>query len=244
MDDNLQKTIDTSTVRKAAFGRTNLFLTTKSVLLREIKSSTCTFTRNASSSVYHTHSSCTDNKLESVCWHCCHPVEEGGEAFRVPRLYDNVEHLYHVYGWFCTPSCAKAYIIEHSTFDRGYQMNVFLRMLREVYGINESITEAPPRLSLRMFGGPFDIKEFRQQTNVCSILNPPFVSYCMLIEERLPITNIGESKNQMDITRGSVRGLRRPEGGAKISPSDEISTPPEESMYSTFLQSRAETKGE
>lgn len=113
-------------------------------------------------------------------------------------------------------------------------MNVFLRMLREVFSITEPVIEAPPRLALKMFGGPFDIEAFRRQSNVCSVLNPPFVSYCMLVEERLPMSDIGECSN-LDTARGSVRGLRRPENGCQINISDEIVTPPNESMYKTFL---------
>ena len=236
MNDTIKK--DPMMIRKSAFGRTNLFLKSTSVLLREIKSSTSTFTRNASCSVFHTHSTCSAEQTKSVCWHCCHGVENQEKCLRVPRLYDNVERLYHVYGWFCTPSCAKAYILEHSSFDRGYQMNVFLRMLREVYGITEPITEAPPRLALRMFGGPFDIESFRSQTNICAMLEPPFVSYCMLVEERLPMPEIGEKAPGSELSRGSVRGLRRPEGGSKILMSDDISTPPNESMYQNFMQTQ------
>lgn len=235
MNDNLKKDM---MIRKSAFGRTNLFLKSTSVLLREIKSSTSTFTRSATCSVFHTHSTCLNEKTESVCWHCCHEIESQDKRLRVPRLYDNVERLYHVYGWFCRPSCAKAYILEHSSFDRGYQMNVFLRMLREVYGITEPITEAPPRLALRMFGGPFDIETFRSQTNICAMLEPPFVSYCMLIEERLPMPEIGEKAPGSELSRGSVRGLRRPEGGSKIVISDDISTPPNDSMYQKFMQTQ------
>ena len=52
-------------------------------------------------------------------------------------MFDPSERVFHVYGWFCSANCAKAYILEHSTFDRGYQMNIFVRMLREVYNIQE-----------------------------------------------------------------------------------------------------------
>lgn len=239
MDEHLQKP-DQLSIRKSAFGRTNLFLTSKSVLLREIKSSTSTFTRSSTSSIFHTHSSCTNDPIKSVCWHCCHEIPESVQPVRVPRLYDNVERVYHVYGWYCSPSCAKAYILEHSTFDRGYQMNVFLRMLREVHDIKDPVIEAPPRLALRMFGGPFDIDSFRHQHNVCGVVNPPFVSYCMLVEERLPMSEIGERSN-VETVRGSVRGLRRPENGSKIHTADEIVTPPNESMYKKFLDSNART---
>ena len=146
------------TLRKSAFGRTNLFLSTSNALFREIRCSASSATRQASASVFHTHSgnNAHEKPPNCACWHCCHQFE--GNGFRLPRIFDPTENLYHVYGWYCSANCAKAYILEHSTFDRGYQMNIFVRMLREVYGIENSINEAPPCMALNMFGGPFDIE--------------------------------------------------------------------------------------
>lgn len=231
MDETLNRN-EHNVIRKSAFGRTNLFLTTKGVLLREIKSSSSTITRNAVTSIFHVHSSA--KSVCKVCWHCSYDLDPD-HACRIPRLYDNTNKMYHVYGWFCCAACSKAYILEHSTFDRGYQMNIFLRMLRDVYNINESITEAPPRHALQKYGGPFDIETFRKQTNVCTVVQPPFVSYCMLIEERSPISDLEEG-GCSNVNKGSVRGLRRPETGLKLLPPEEICTPDNESMYARFLQ--------
>jgi hypothetical protein len=109
-------------------------------------------------------------------------------------------------------------------------------MLREVYSITDTITESPPRIALKMFGGPFDIETFRAQKNVCYIVNPPFVSYCMLIEERQPIESIGESYNGQ--TKGSVKGLRRPNPGSVKVSEDSFGLPENETgLYSKFMQS-------
>lgn len=217
-------------------GRTDLFLKSTSVIFREIKCSTSTIARQSTASVFHRHggniaSSKPDN---CVCWHCCHPFDDCG--FRLPRIYDPTSATYHVYGWYCSANCAKAYILEHSNFDRGYQMNVFVRMLRDVHNITESINEAPPRLSLSMFGGPFDIETFRTQKNICVTLNPPFVSYCMIIEERPPISNIGEATQVAQ--KGTVRGLRRPAERPAPQETEEISGPRADGMYAEFLQQK------
>ena len=223
-------------IRKSAFGRTNLFLSSASTLYREVKCSASIMTRQATASVYHMHDTNSQNireRKDIVCWHCCHGFEE--EGFRLPRSYDPSEKVYHVYGWFCSANCCKAYILEHSTFDRGYQMNVFVRMLREVYGLQNGIIESPPRISLKMFGGPFDIESFRTQKNVCFIVHPPFVSYCMLVEERQPIQTIGETTYQ---PRGTVRGMRRPATGSVIVTSDEFTIPENDGLYSNFLDTK------
>jgi len=226
-------------IRKSAFGRTNLFLTTSSTLFREVKCSATTMARQATASIYHVHKSNDiheKNSKNMVCWHCCHSFEE--EGFRLPRSYDPTEKVYHVYGWFCSANCGKAYILEHSTFDRGYQMNVFVRMLREVYGISSGVVESPPRISLKMFGGPFDIETFRNQKNICFIVQPPFVSYCMLIEERLPIQSIGENSGA-SVPKGTVRGLRRPESGTVKLTEDEICTPTDDGLYANFVSKQS-----
>ena len=226
-------------IRKSAFGRTNLFLESASMLFKEVKCSASTTARQATASIYHMHST---NKLEEqqkrdniVCWHCCHSFD--GEGFRLPRSYDPSEKVYHVYGWFCSANCGKAYILEHSTFDRGYQMNVFIRMLRDVYDVDCGITEAPPRIALKMFGGPFDIEDFRKQKNICCVVHPPFVSYCMLIEERQPIESIGECSTG-NTTRGTVKGLRRPSSGTVQLTDDDFSTPEHVGLYSNFISTK------
>lgn len=117
-------------------------------------------------------------------------------------------------------------------------MNVFVRMLREVYGIHEPIVEAPPRIALRSFGGPFDIEQFRKQTNVCTIVTPPFVSYCMLVEERQPNENMGETSSaRAQGHRGSVKGLRRPDSHVYVA-DDTLCMPQEPSMYQKFLEQK------
>ena len=120
-------------------------------------------------------------------------------------------------------------------------MNIFVRMLRDVYGIDSTINEAPPRIALNMFGGPFDIKSFREQTNVCITITPPFVSYCMLIEERQPLQNVGEQTEL--VQRGTVRGLRRPsEQPSSSKDIEDISQPQVEGLYASFLSERKEEK--
>lgn len=221
-------------LRKAAFGRTNLFLDDATTVLRDIRCASSASVRHAVASVYHKHSGSADAQKPdgTVCWHCCHGFDTPG--VRLPRLFDPNKQTYHVYGWYCSPGCAKAYILEHATFDRGYQMNIFVRMLREVYRIDDTVNEAPPRVALRMFGGPFDIESFREQTNICQLVNPPFVSHCMLVEERLPVADVGEQTQP----RGSVRGLRRPATDPPAA-NDDLGSPALEGMYANYLREHA-----
>jgi len=209
-----------STIRKSAFGRTSLFIPSSDVLLREIQ---CMggVSRHENASVYHMHE--VGNK-KVACWHCCETFE--GSPLQIPRLYDPVEKVYHVYGNFCSANCGKAYIIENSTYDRGQHLNVFVRMLREVYGIKKKVVEAPPRISLDKFGGPFNIKTFRTMENICNICQPPFVSYCMVVQER---SGFAAADNHELFKGSSV--LQKNED-------EDISNIPSVPMYESFLENK------
>ena len=224
------------TLRKSQFGRTSLCINSPTTIFREIQCSASTSARHANTSIFHPHrgNNAAEKPPGCHCWHCCHPFED--PPFRLPRVYDTTNNLYHVYGWFCSANCAKAYLLEHCTFDRGYQMNIFVRMLRDVYGLHESVNEAPPRLALRIFGGPFGVEEFRRQTNICLLVTPPFISHSMLLEERRPIANIGECAHPGQ--RGSVRGLRRPAREARpTATAQEFGAPQKvEGAYSEYLR--------
>lgn len=228
-------------LRKAAFGRTNLFLSTTNVVFKEIRCSISATARQASTDIFHTHIGNNEQTKPAncVCWHCCHPFD--GNGFRLPRIFDPTDGVYHVYGWYCSANCAKGYVLEHSMFDRGYQMNILVRMLREVYGIHESVREAPPRTSLQMFGGPFDIEAFRKQQNVCSIVTPPFISYCMLVQERPPEDVARQREQGKTGSRGSVKGLRRPAVTPLHAADDDICAPPTQGMYAAFLETQKES---
>lgn len=173
-------------IRKSAYGRTKLFLPSETDILREVK---CMggITRHDVANLFHLlpvlHASSPSSSPLS-CWHCCEPIADRRSIVPMPRSYDAAERTYHVYGAACGPGCAKAYIMEHTTFDRGQHLNTLTKMLRDVYGITEPVVETPPRPALARFGGPFHPSP--PPTTECRIVEPPFVSYCMLIEERAP----------------------------------------------------------
>ena len=68
----------------------------------------------------------------------------------LPRVF--ADGVYHVYGRTCSPGCAKAYVLEHTTFDRGQHLNVLVKMLHDVYGVTGAVTEAPPRPAMATTG--------------------------------------------------------------------------------------------
>ena len=193
-------------IRKSSYGRTNFFEEGT-----HFKQCNSTVVPVSTSSVFHTLPPLEEEselrRRQILCWHCCHPIfpptngakrkrkggdpKEGEEesttrVYRAPRMYDPQNSTFHVYGYFCSPSCIKTYVLDHTSFDRGEHMYAFVKMMREVYGVEEEVKEAPPREMLLSFGGPLPLSEFRTMTNECEIVKPPFVSYRMIVEERTP----------------------------------------------------------
>lgn len=166
-------------IRKSSYGRTDLFLKDPGVTIREIK---CMggIRRKETANVFHTLNSARDI-AGACCWHCCEEIADDATVIPLPSVYDSTEGVYHVYGRTCSPGCAKAYVLEHTTFDRGQHLNVLVRMLREVYDVAGPVVETPPRPALRRFGGVFDPSHLPRAR--CRLVQPPFVSYCMLLEE-------------------------------------------------------------
>jgi hypothetical protein len=198
-------------IRKSAYGRTQLFLPSSTTIIREVK---CMggVTRYEGASVYHA----LTKENASVCWHCCEEI--AGDPIPLPRTYDAHEGVYHVYGAMCSPECAKAYIVEHTTFDKGHHIGVLTRMLREVYGVTRDVREAPPRACLRRFGGLMR-PEGTQAT--CRLVTPPFVSYCMIAAES---ADAGQPVPDTSVVEKNMKVFEAPK---------------EEAMFTAYVAQRA-----
>lgn len=113
------------------------------------------------------------------CWWCCHPFE--GQPCSIP--YEFKENKYNVYGVFCSPECAAAYNFAdtHGISDMWERYSLLNMLYRNAYDNKfYKVKLAPPRQSLKIFGGNLDIDEFREnftnQTHSYKIVMPPMVS--------------------------------------------------------------------
>lgn len=197
--------------RKSAYGRTKLYLPTTGLILREIR---CMggIERRECANVYHVLPSA--HGTQSCCWHCCEDVVH---PIPLPRVYDTSDKTYYVYGVTCSPSCAKAYVLEHTTFDRGQHLDLLVKMLADVYHVTGIVVETPPRAALRRFGGPFDPRVAPKAE--CRLVQPPFVSYCMIAEER------GVNKERLTVGPAPM-----------VEESDTFDAQPQEGMFEPFVQ--------
>lgn len=80
------------------------------------------------------------------CFHCCHP-------FDGPPVVD--EYIY------CSWSCRKRNLMDQPSYHSQLQLQELPVKARQQGGILTDIQPSPHRASLRMFGGPYTIDEFR-----------------------------------------------------------------------------------
>ena len=138
---------------------------------------------------------------EIACFHCCHSF--GNHPFPVPNSFDAFSQKFVVGGNFCSPSCAKAFLLEKP--NNSSKLSLFNKMMIEVYECDATtIRIAPPRFSLQLFGGVLTIDKFREGSQQFSISSSPFINSYTIITEK----NQVESTSQQ--VHGSIKGFRRP----------------------------------
>ena len=144
----------------------------------------------------------------------------------IPRHYDATEGVYLVFGAVCSLGCAKAYILEHTTFDRGEHLSVLAKMARDLYGV-QHVIETPPRASLAKFGGLFDMATTRRPLT-SRVVEAPFVSYNMIVEEK------GRATTHPNLGSPSERDPVPPSGNACT-----FERPMEKALFDDFLSKQA-----
>lgn len=100
-------------------------------------------------------------ETEVLCWWCCHPFKTP-PAF-IPTQFDSINKRYKITGNFCTWNCAKSYLFGEKEFQNRQSKHLFTRLLLTLK-IPYDIKPAPPRLTLKTFGGPLSIEEFREHS--------------------------------------------------------------------------------
>jgi hypothetical protein len=144
---------------------------------------------------------------ELACFWCCEQFN--GRPCVIPNSI--VQSVWNVYGNYCTPQCAMAYLLSeildtHTRWER-------ISLLNRLYAkqINGRIYPAPSRESLKRFGGPITPDEFRSicesQTIRVDIHMPPMVSILASMDTKpidfyeTPLRNTFASPHQVSIQR-------------------------------------------
>jgi hypothetical protein len=131
---------------------------------------------------------------QTSCFWCCHPFS--WKASVLPISYDAYENMYACEGNFCSPECGLAYLYADpslSDVTRWTRHTLLADMYRTLYK-NKDVTPSPARSTLRQFGGPLDIEQFRQYTtsseDMVAVQLPPLRLHLPSMNVQGPIRDV------------------------------------------------------
>jgi hypothetical protein len=149
-----------------------------------------------------------------ACYWDCHPFR--GTPCAIPVVIE--EGIWRVYGNFCSPECAAAYLF-NERLDSNVQWERYALLNRLYAPTSESgVRLAPSRNIIHLFGGPLDVSDFRavnrDQRMRIDVMTPPMISIIQVMDTK-PIDFYDASmKNsfipwEMDrLNRPGAQGLR------------------------------------
>jgi hypothetical protein len=130
----------------------------------------------------------------TACFWCCHPFP--WKPTVLPISYDAYENMYTCEGHFCCPECALAYLYADPNLSdvlRWTRHALLADMYRSMY-TKRTLTPAPHRHMLRMFGGPLDIEQFREfvstSEDMVGIQLPPLRLHLPTMNVQGPIRDV------------------------------------------------------
>ena len=129
-------------------------------------------------------------KTDTACFWCCHGFHSAPVAIPSHIL----DEIWYMYGCFCSPECATSYLfkerIDNNTQWERYALlnSLYAEDAAVLQGSPSGIRPAPPRESLRMFGGSMDISEYRALVHEkklrVDVLTPPMVSIIQTMDTK------------------------------------------------------------
>jgi hypothetical protein len=141
-------------------------------------------------------------KVDTACFWCCHGFETSPVIL---PIRDQGEYI-QVMGNFCSPECAMAYLFDmrQDSYARWEQLSLLNRLYADVAG--GSIRPAPARQSLKLFGGPMSIEEYRSFVRKgklrVDIHIPPLVSLLSTMDTKpIDFYDTSLTKNVMETVK-------------------------------------------
>jgi hypothetical protein len=145
-------------------------------------------------------------KTDVACLWCCHQFKN--TPWGIPFKFANDK--FQLFGNFCMPNCALAYILQNYKDDDYLWEKVALLNLLffKVCGQYKNITPAFDKMALKMFGGTLEIDEYRgiiaENEKSYSIEFPPCNTIIPMLEEIYKKTNLNNTFIPVDKSRIQV----------------------------------------
>jgi len=137
-------------------------------------------------------------KTDICCWWCCHQFDT--RPMLLPLKYNSVKDEFICKGVFCSFSCTKAYISNMNNVNCIVMMqNLKLMSKRMGYSLYDRILSAPPRETLKKFGGYMTIDEFRKKSKDHLKVT--------IMETKQKIVNFGVMENKRGASDKKNKGL-------------------------------------
>jgi hypothetical protein len=128
-------------------------------------------------------------KCDVCCLWCCHTFENS--PCTLPTKYDSLRKRFTYVGIFCSWNCVRSYNLERNDHKKYERNGLITFLIQQLYGIVKAINvkPAPPRQTLKIFGGYLSIDEFRNNNFVDSYrLN--LYNFNYIFPEVTEITNV------------------------------------------------------
>ena len=120
------------------------------------------------------------------CWWCCHQFSD--VPCSLPEYYK--KDKFYVSGCFCSFNCCASYNFSKNDDEMWERYSLLNLMYKKLYNKNfVKINMAPPRETLKIFGGFLSIEEFREYSirndKTFNVIKPPLVAIIPKIEENI-----------------------------------------------------------
>jgi hypothetical protein len=147
----------------------------------------------------------SDSCIENVCW--WDDQEFKNNRWGIPTKF--VNDSFHIYGCFCSPNCAAAYLFNmyKDTDDIWNKYSLLNFMYNSIYGTNISVKLAPSKLILKKYGGDLSIKEYRSTFN--NKHNNYYINIPSTIVYNINVENINNNSGSGDNTDNTELRLFR-----------------------------------
>lgn len=148
---------------------------------------------------------------DTKCWWCKNSFNTPN--LMLPEYYSN--DIFYCIGNFCSFNCKKAYNIDLNDINVWKRESLINLEYYLTYGRHKEIIPAASWLTLKEYGGPLTITEFRKNFDTNSsefiLLQPPLISRQMQIEESYKKSSSSGPINKLDklFTDGTAYLLKR-----------------------------------